>query len=415
MTTTHTTITHETLANGLVGACEHLEGVRSVGVRIFLPCGVIHEDIDARGAAPVCAELLLRGSNAHPSRDQADLFDLAGATRDASAQRRVVGVSSSVLARNAGRALELLSDMVLDPAMRDDSFDAARQIAHGILRSLDDDPQERAVLAARARHLSEPHARNPYGTEDGLKSLTPARVRAWWSEHARPTGAVVALSGAIDPGEGLDLIRSAFSGWDGAPPRIDQGPAPQRGYAHETDDTNQVQIVVVHDAPPAGHEHETLERLAVAVLSGGMSGRLFTEVRERRGLCYAVSAQYRASREHGVVTAYVGTTPERAQESLDVLLAELHRLNESGVDAEEFERARVGLKSRLVFSGESTGARAGAIAGDIDNRGAPRTLREITETIDAVTLEGLNAYLASRDLGSVTVQTLGPEPLSPPA
>jgi len=415
MTTTHDTITLETLDNGLVGACEHIGGVRSVGARIFLPCGVIHEDDDARGAAPVCAELLLRGSRTHASREQADLFDLAGASRDASAHRRVVSVSLGALGDELERALTLLGDMVLDPAMGDESFGAARRLALGTLRSLEDDPQERAVLGARARHLPEPHARNPYGTEEGLVSLTAERVRAWWRARARPQGAVVALSGAIDPVAAMGMIRSVFSGWDGAAPPVGEGAEPPRGYAHERDETNQVQIVLVHDAPRAAHEHETLERLAIAVLSGGMSGRLFSEVREKRGLCYAVSAHYRASREHGVVTAYAGTTPERAQESLDVLVAELHRLGDSGVDAEEFDRARIGLKSRLVFAGESTGARSGAIASDIDNRGEARTLREVTAAIDAVTLDELNAYLASRSLGNTTIQTLGPEPLTPPS
>ena len=89
-------------------------------------------------------------------------------------------------------------------------------------------------------------------------------------------------------------------------------------------------------------------------------------------------------------------------------------MNTGDAQPDELERARIGLKSRLVFSGESTGARAGAIAGDIDTRGAPRTLAGITERIDAVTLDELNAYLARRSLGETTIQTLGPDPLTPP-
>jgi len=414
MTSTDTMIRHETLDNGLVGAVERIEGVRSVGARIFVPAGVIHEPIAMRGASPVCAELLLRGSRTRPSRHQADLFDLAGASRETSARRRALSIGARVLDANLEQTLELLADMLLNPAMEDDSFESARRLALGSLASLDDDPQERAVLAARRRHLPDPDGRSEHGTREGLEALTPGTLRDWWDDHRTPRGAVVALSGAVDPGLGLEMIRAAFGSWEGAGVEPERGPRPERGYAHEPDDANQCQIVLVHDAPEAGHDDETLEMLVSAILSGGMSGRLFTEVREKRGLCYAVSSSYRPARGYGVVTAYVGTTPERAQESLDVLCAELERINTGGVGADELERARIGLKSRLIFSGESTSARSGAIAGDIDSRGAPRTLAGITERIDAVTLDELNAYLARRTLGETTIQTLGPDPLTPP-
>src|ERR1043165_6716293 len=120
-----------------------------------------------------------------------------------------------------------------------------------------------------------------------------------------------------------------------------------------------------------------------------MSGRLFTEVREKRGLCYSVSASYRGDRDYGVVMGYVGTTPERAQESLNVLFAELERIQTPAgkVEKDEFDRAKIGMKSRLVFSGESTGARAGALAGDWHRLGRARTLEEMAAEIDKVTLE----------------------------
>jgi predicted Zn-dependent peptidase len=118
-----------------------------------------------------------------------------------------------------------------------------------------------------------------------------------------------------------------------------------------------------------------------------------------------------------VVFADVGTQPERAQESLDVLVAELHRIStpSGAVTPEEFHRAVAGMKSRLIFSGESTGGRASALAGDVHRLGRPRSLDEVAAVIDGISLERLNAYLSSRSLGRVTVQTVGPAPLAPPA
>jgi len=154
----------------------------------------------------------------------------------------------------------------------------------------------------------------------------------------------------------------------------------------------------------------------MAVLSGGMSARLFTEVREKRGLCYSVHANYSSDRDFGLVSAEVGTQPERAQESLVVLVDELLRITtpEGAVSAEEFARAVAGMKSRLIFHGESTAARASTLAGDTFSRGAPRSLGEVAAEIDAISLEQLNAYLATRSLGRVTVQTVGPAELTMP-
>ncbi len=414
MTTTHETITHTTLENGMRVLVEPMNSVRSVSMRLLIPSGVIHQEKNELGIASICAELLLRGSTSRDSQKQADDFDLAGAVRDASAGSRYMAVSMTTLGDRFEESLALVADMALNPAMTDESFEASRIMAQHTLASLADDPQQRAVLGARDRHLPDPYNRNTYGTESSLESITADRTRDWMSRCADPKQSIVSIAGGIDPSRAVELVNSAFGQYAGdglAPIVTDSAP---RGYGHEEDDTNQVQIIIVNDAPHAGHEHEMLELMAVSVLSGGMSGRLFTEVREKRALCYSVSASYRAEKEHGLVTSYVGTTPERAQESLDVLHEQLVAMQAGDVTEQEFHRARIGLKSRVIFSGESTGARAGGMAGDLVKRGNPRTLAQIINQIDAVDLDTLNAYLRSRSLGQTTIQTLGPTALTPP-
>ena len=141
-----------------------------------------------------------------------------------------------------------------------------------------------------------------------------------------------------------------------------------------------------------------------------MAGRLFAEVREKRGLCYSVYATYAAGRERGAVFGYAGTTPPRAQQTLDVMVGELRRLSD-GVDESEFQRAIVGMKSRLVMQGESTGARAGSLATDQYVLGRPRGLDELATRVDGVTHEALNAFLREHPPGEMTVTTIGPDPL----
>ncbi len=185
---------------------------------------------------------------------------------------------------------------------------------------------------------------------------------------------------------------------------------------HEHDPSEQVHIALRWDSVPATHPDAVLQKAAVAILSGGMSGRLFTEVREKRGLCYSVYAGYGGHHDRGGVYAYAGTTAPRAQETLDVLVYELRRLHAEPVGGDEFRRAMVGMKSRLVMSGESTSARASAISLDHQVFGRARTLAERVEEVAAVTPERLRGFLDANTPGpdAMTIVTLGPKKLDTP-
>lgn len=404
-----------TFDNGLALVTQRVSGVQSASMRCMMPAGAVFEDIHNLGASSVCAEMLMRGAGDLDSRQQADAFDRAGALRDINNGIRYMQLSITTLGHRVDDAIPLLMDMVRRPRMSSASFAPAQELALQAVASLADDPQQRAALSARERHLPAPYNRGTLGTHEGIASLSHETLCDWWASHALPAGALISAAGDVDHDHLVERFGSAIADWNG---RVDmpstQG-EPARGYAHLEDDSNQVQIMIVHDAPREGHADAVLEKLTMAVLSGGMSGRLFTEVREKRALCYAVSGSYRADKDRGVVTNYVGTTPERAQESLDVLHAELQRINVGDVTQEELTRALVGLQSRLTFAGESTNARAGAIAADQINLGRVRALEEIIEQLSAVSLDELNTYLRRRDLGKLTIQTLGPSALKPPS
>jgi predicted Zn-dependent peptidase len=150
----------------------------------------------------------------------------------------------------------------------------------------------------------------------------------------------------------------------------------------------------------------------VYVLSspGGMSSRLFTEVREKRGLCYAVSAGHDMLKDRANVIAYAGTTNERAQETLDVLLAELRRLQE-GIEVEEVERIQAGIKSGLIMQQESTRARASFLASDWYYLGRVRSHEEIQSAIDRLTPEIILDHVRRSPPRDFVIVTLGPKSL----
>lgn len=406
---------------------EVMSGVKSAAVSWLLPCGCAHDPIEKQGLSAMWSELLLRGAGERNSRQFADAMDGVGAGKSASNGTFSMAINATVIGSRLIDTLPMLVDMVRAPRMDEEAIAPTRDLCIQSIESLQDSPQDRAHLAARERHLPQPLNRSGMGTISGLESLSRSDLLDTWRTIARPGGSFFGAAGAVDPDVIANRLDELLDGWTGstADPAID--PASPRGYLHEQDETNQVQIVVMHDAPPDAPEivsmgasrgnvesrSAMLERIVNSVLSGGMSGRLFSEVREKRGLCYSVSAGYRGDKNFGMVSAYVGTTPERAQESLDVLLAELQRINtpEGRITPEEFQRAVIGMKSGLIFSGESTSARAGSLASDMRRLGRPRSLDEIAQRIDTITLDEVNAYVAKRKMGTLTVQTVGPAEL----
>lgn len=414
-----TRIKTATLDCGMPLVVERVPGVRSVSLSWLVPAGTSTEPPDRLGIASMWAELLMRGAGTRRSRELADAMDRLGVVRSTDAGGTHLRLAATTTGDRLAGALPILADMVVRPRMDEDAIEPTRDLALQSLESLADDPHERAAVAARDRHFPAPFNRSPHGTREGIGAVTRDDLIRGWAERARPVGCILAIAGDVDADAAAGVLNRELKGWTGAMPAPRPAGMPARGYAHETDETNQVQIILVHDAPPEPDPRSILERVAVSVLSGGMAGRLFTEVREKRGLCYAVHAAYSSGKEFGAVSAEVGTTPERAQQSLDVLVSELQRIlgpaaSGGGILREEFDRAIVGMKSRLVFSGESTGARAGALAYDLHRIGRARGLDELEAEVAGVTLDTVNAYLASRALGRVTIQTLGPAPLTPP-
>lgn len=396
---------------------EPIDSVRSAAVVWMTPGGCALDPSDSLGLCAMLDELLLRGAGILDSRAQADAFDRLGVSRGCSTGTLSVSLSASLVADRLAQTLPLMADVVRKPRFEEGAIEPVRALALAEIEALADDPTERAMLAARARHWPHPLDRNTYGTVEGLQNVTRAQLVDHWALCARPKGSVIAIAGHVDADAIATQLNDLLEGWAGDGPSIvNDGLAP-RGYSHIDDAAEQVQIIVVEDAPLETDEDAWCERLATQVLSGGMASRLFTEVREKRGLCYSVSASYRTDRLRGWRTSYVGTAPARAQESLDVLVEQLdHMTTPAGaVTQEEFDRAIAGLRSRMVFSGESTAARAGAIASDVYKIGRPRTLEEIIAKIESLTLNHVNDYLGRSQRGRATLQTLGTAALTPPA
>lgn len=403
--------THK-MANGLTLAVEEMPHLRSAAWTLLIPAGSATDPEGQSGAAQVVNGMVYRGAGERDARELSDALDALGVQRGGRVDSEYLTLSGALLADDLPAALGLYADIVRRPRLPADELDAERALAIQAIQSLNDNPTQRLFQELLRVYFPGPSGRPTRGEIKDLEALTIDAVAADFAARFKPQGAVLTVAGGVAFERVRDLAETLFGDWQGRPPAAPQAQVRSEPlYQHLQQETSQTQIGVMSVGVPLGHPDYYKARLGLNVLSGGMGARLFTEVREKRGLVYSVAAFPVVRRGLGLVGAYAGTQPERAQETVDVLLQELQRIGE-GVSSEELERARTGLLSDLVMAGESTGARAGAMAADLFLLGRPRTLEEISKAVEAVSLQELNDHLAAYAPSNFTVITLGPQPVS---
>lgn len=398
-----------TLDNGLRVVIESMPWLPTLSLNLLLPMGSVNDPEDAQGSAAVLHEWLQRGAADRDGRAQADALDAYGVRRGGGCGRDAANLSAAMLAQDAAAVLPLIADMVLAPALAFAEFEGARQLALQELASLDDAPAQRLAEAVVAARYLSPHGRSAYGVASHLEGLDPAALRQSASSRLAPKGAVLALAGGGDRQQLADAVQRSFSAWRGDGPVTPPPSVRPRQRLHVDSDGAQTQVGIIDDAVPIGQPGWVEQALAMSVLAGSMGSRLFTEVRERRGLVYGISSSVRWVDGDAYRLTYASTTPERVAETIEVSLAELLRLQD-GVEQEELDRGRALLRSSLIMQGESTGARASRLASDVRSLGRPRSLQEAEAALMAPDLERVNAFLASRPLPQATVVTSGPAP-----
>jgi len=270
------------------------------------------------------------------------------------------------------------------------------------------------MLDLRRRHYSDPYGRSAQGTMESVQAITNDQIRSFHESFYHPQGAILSVAGNIDFAELEDNIERLFGDWQASPLADIAETAPDRAYHHIEHDSSQTHIGIGYPSVWYSHPDYYQARGAVGVLSDGMSSRLFTEVREKRGLCYSVYASCHSLRDRGSVLCYAGTTTEQAQETVDVMLAELNRLAE-GIEPDELLRLKAKIKSSLIMQQESSAARSGSMAADWYFLGRIQTLDEIGATIDALSCDSINNYLSKHPPKDFNVVTLGAKQLEMPS
>lgn len=399
--------------NGLTLLAERMDHVRSAAFNFLVPAGCVYDPPDQIGTASLLSELIVRGAGKRDSRELTLALDNLGLDRDESVGQFHLRFWGSTLARNVLPGLEIYADILRRPRLPEEELEPVQALALQDLQALEDEPRQKVMVELRRRHWPMPLGRDRRGTPESIARITQKGLRKHFERQFTPRNTILSVAGNIEWGPLKDHVGRHFGDWTGStPPPLSYESAPG-GVGHLEKETTQTQIALAYPSVPFGHPEYYSAQGAVQVLSGGMGARLFTEVREKRGLCYSVYASYQTFKDRACILGYAGTTNERAQETLDVTLAELHRLRE-GVAEEEVDRVKAGLKSSVIMQEESTSARAGAIASDWYYLGRVRPAEEIQAAIDALSAASIVDHVKRYPPRDITLVTLGPKPLNIP-
>jgi predicted Zn-dependent peptidase len=396
--------------NGLVLVAEPMAGLESAAFAFLVPAGSCHDAADRRGLSSITCDMVTRGAGRRDSRELTRDLENLGVEGGESVSSAFAIYRGATIAENLHAALDIYADILRRPRLPQDELEASRLVALQEIRSTDDSPAHKCREELSRLFLPDPWGLPSHGDEPGVAATMYRDVEQYFARHYQANGAILGVAGKFDWPALRDQIERLFGDWPATDAAEPATGALKSGIAHIADDTNQTQIAIAYPSVAYRDPDYFQAAGAVGVLSSGSSARLFTEVREKRGLCYSVHALQVSLRSLGGVMCVAGTSADRAQETLDVILAELERLPGS-IQEDELARLKARTKSRLVMAEESSSSRSASLVSDWYHMGRTRTLDEVGRIVDGLTCESIHAYLAEHRPGDYAIATLGPQPL----
>jgi len=376
------------LDSGVRVVTEVVPGVRSIALGFWVGVGSRNEAPEQAGISHFLEHLLFKGTDRFSSVEIDQIFDGMGAEANAGTGKETTSVYSRFLDRHLDRAFDVLADMVLRPAYPD--IDSERQVVIEEIAMYEDEPSDKVhdVLGA-AIFGDHPLGRPIIGQAEVIAKVPVPDIAAYHDSRYVGPNLVVAAAGNLDHDHLMRLVEEMCGdARDGRPDGAVGAPeaVTPRATFHRKE-TEQYHVCLGGPGIARADERRFALRVLDTLFGGASSSRLFQEVREKRGLAYAVysySSQYADSGQIGI---YVGTRPDNVGEALDVIGTELHRLAEEPATPEELERAKENVKGRMVLSFESTLTRMTRLGSSL-LMGVPlMTLDEMIAAVDAVTLE----------------------------
>ncbi len=348
---------------------------------------------------------MFKGTKRHSAIEISELFDGMGAAVNAATSKESTHLHARLLDEHTEEAFGLLAEMLTGPALPADEVDSERAVVLEEIAMYDDEPQDRVHdVLAEAIHGGHPLGRRVLGDARVIESIPIAEIASYHRARYTAPNLVVAAAGNLEHGEIVELAQRFLTppaGEPAAPPN-GAGADPPR-FAFQAKDTEQFHICFGGPGIARGDERRFALGVLDAVFGGSTSSRLFREVREKRGLAYAVGSYTEQYIERGVVAMYVGTREENVGEACEIIGRELADLRDRGITADELERAKEHVKGRMVLGLEATGTRMMRLARATLFDVPLLSLDEMLQRVEQVTAE---------DVAQLAAELYDPERLS---
>jgi predicted Zn-dependent peptidase len=385
-------IRREVMLNGLTLITEEMKHIRSISIGIWIKTGSRDEDRQWNGISHFVEHMVFKGTQHRSAEEIARQVDSIGGNIDAFTAKECVSFSMKVLDEHLPIALDVLSDLVLNPVFDDQDITRERGVILEEIK-MDEDNPDYLVHEIFTQNFWKDHplGRPILGTRDTVKRFERTPVVDFYGQRFIPGNVIITAAGNLNHQRFVELVAKHFekmkpasNGFHSAPPKI----VPKIILKNKKS-LEQVQICVGVPSYPITHEKRHSSYILNTLLGGGMSSRLFQNIRERQGLAYAIYSDLNPYRDTGCLSIYAGTSRESAVKVVESVVSEFQKLKADLVSPEELQRAKDQLKGSLMLSLESSTARMSNLARQEMYFDRFYGLDELIEKIEAVTAEEL--------------------------
>ena len=404
-------IVRDVFPNGLRLLTETMPDVRSASLGVWLNRGSRHEDHDHQGIAHFVEHMLFKGTATRSAQDIAQEVDSIGGQLDAFTAKEYGSYYIKVLDEHLPRAVDLLSDLVLRPAFHEEDLEKEKKVVLEEIKMVEDIPDDLVHEVFTASYWPEhPLGRSILGSPDTVTGISQESLRDFFTRAYVSGNLVITAAGHIDHTQVRDLIEAAFDSVKADPAPLDaRPPTPNPHLVVKDKELEQTHVCLGTCGYAQDHADRYVSYILNTVLGSSMSSRLFQNVREKRGLAYAVNSGLMSYRDAGVLTVYAGCDPAAVSELIHLVVAELRTLKHDPVPDSELQRAKDHLKGNLVLSLESTTSRMSQLARSEICFGRQIDVSEHLSAIDGVGADDLQRVAAELFLnGSLGATVLGP-------
>ncbi|HEY4943034.1 MAG TPA: pitrilysin family protein [Rhizomicrobium sp.] len=397
------------LSNGLTVISDPMAGLESAMVGIWVNAGSRNETRPLMGISHMLEHMAFKGTATRSARDLAEEIEAVGGYLNAYTGREQTAFHARVLKADVPLAIDLLSDILIHPAFAQDEIERERQVVLQEIGQAADTPDD--IVFDHLQSVSypdQPMGWPTLGVVETVSAFSQDDLRGYFGANYRAGDMTFVASGAVSHDAIVKLVGEKFAALKPGPT---PAPLPARyvgGDIRKEEDLEQAHITFALPGVSSADPDFYAAQVYVTALGGGMSSRLFQEARERRGLCYAISAFAQASKDSGTIGVYTGTGEAEAAEISAVIAGEMEKLSAGATDA-EVGRAKAQMKSSLLMGLERPGQRAEQIAGQMFSYGRVLSIEELSAKLDLVDATAVRRF-GERVLngGAPAIAAVGP-------